>query len=226
MTLPQAGDFIDIHTHGASPAAGIFKLETLMAHEEIQPWDQKGIVFAAGIHPWHLNEDNKELLIKYVVALAGVPNVVAIGEAGFDKLKGPSMELQRQVFEEQVNIANGLNKPVVIHCVRAWDELLATHKNLKPVTPWLVHGFRGKRELASQLIARGMYISIWFEFALRPESAELIRYLPKDRIFLETDGADVEIRDIYKKVAADLDCSVEELKMSLFSNFKSLFIHK
>ena len=77
-----------------------------------------------------------------------IQNLIAFGEAGFDKLRGPSVELQRSVFAEQVKIAGENRKPLVIHCVKAWDELLAAHKNLKPVTPWLVHGFRGKKELA------------------------------------------------------------------------------
>ena len=99
----------------------------------------------------------------------------------------------------------GNKKPLVIHCVKAWDELLASHRNLKPETPWLVHGFRGKKELAlQQLLSKGMYLSFWFDFVLRPESAELLRFLPKERIFLETDGADVDIKDIYNKVANDL----------------------
>ena len=89
--------------------------------------------------------------------------------------------------------------------------------------PWLVHGFRGNEELADQLISKGMYLSFWFDFVLRPESADLLKSLPTDRIFLETDGADVDIRDIYKKVSDDLDMSVDELKAIIFSNFFNLF---
>ena len=133
------------------------------------------------------------------------------------------MELQRPVFEEQVAIADKHKKPLVIHCVKAWDELLASHRNLKPETPWLVHGFRGKKELASQLLSRGMYISLWFDFTLRPESADLIRFLPGDRIFLETDGADVDIKEIYRKVSHDLAIPVDELKKLILTNFNLLF---
>jgi TatD DNase family protein len=136
------------------------------------------------------------------------------------------MELQKSVFEEQVKIAGEKHKPLIIHCVRAWDELLAVHKNLKPEKPWLVHGFRGKKELANQLINTGMYLSFWFDFVLRPESADLLRSLPKNRIFLETDGADVDIRKIYKKVAADLALDVDELKNIIFDNFNLIFKDK
>jgi len=223
MNFPHPGDFIDIHTHDSGPTSGIFRVEILMAHEAKYPVEQKGIIYAAGIHPWNLNEGNKSILMEFMQSVAGHPSVIAVGEAGFDKLKGPSMDLQREVFDEQVKMAEQLGKPVVIHCVRAWDEFLAAHKRLKPSTNWLVHGFRGKKELAFQLISRGMFISIWFEFALRPESAELIRSIPVERLFLETDGADADIRDIYNKVAADIGISPDELKTIMYNNYMKFF---
>ncbi len=223
MNLPYPGDFIDIHTHDSGPSSGIFRVEILMAHEAKYPVEQEGIIYAAGIHPWNLTEGNRHMLMAFMNDVAGHPSVIAVGEAGFDKLKGPAMNLQREVFDEQMKIAEQLGKPVVIHCVKAWDELLAAHKRLKPSTNWLVHGFRGKKELALQLISRGMYISIWFEFALRPESAELIRSIPRERLFLETDGADIDIRDIYTKVAADLYISPDELKTIIYNNFMRFF---
>jgi len=223
MNLPQPGEYIDIHTHDAKPAEGIFAVENLMAHENLKPEKISTRAFTAGIHPWHLNENNREQLLEYVRNIAGNPDLIAFGEAGFDKLRGPSIELQKSTFAEQVKIADENQKPLVIHCVRSWDELLSAHKNLKPVKPWLVHGFRGKKELALQLIKRGMYLSFWFDFVLRPESADLLRFLPKERIFLETDGADTDIREIYRKVSVDLAIDVDELKKIIFNNFDMLF---
>ncbi|OFY74947.1 MAG: hypothetical protein A2V46_13545, partial [Bacteroidetes bacterium RBG_19FT_COMBO_42_7] len=164
MNLPQPDDYIDIHTHNAKPAKGIFAVENLMAHENLMPGTITAKAFTAGIHPWHLNEFNRDKLLEYVSNVAGDPKLIAFGEAGFDKLRGPSVELQTSTFAEQVKIAGEYNKPLVIHCVRAWEELLAAHRNMKPLTPWLVHGFRGKKELALQLIKRGMYLSFWFDF--------------------------------------------------------------
>ena len=225
MNLPEPDDYIDIHTHNAKPAKGIFAVENLMAHENLMPGTITAKAFTAGIHPWHLNEFNRDKLLEYVSNVAGDPNLIAFGEAGFDKLRGPSVELQTSTFAEQVKIAGEYNKPLVIHCVRAWEELLAAHRNMKPLTPWLVHGFRGKKELALQLIKRGMYLSFWFDFVMRPDSAELLRFLPNYRIFLETDGADVDIRDIYRKVSIDLGMDVDELKRIVFNNFNALFNH-
>jgi TatD DNase family protein len=223
MNLPQPDEYIDIHTHDAKPAEGIFAVENLMAHENLKPEKISARAFTAGIHPWHLNENNREQLLEYVRNIAGNPDLIAFGEAGFDKLRGPSIELQKSTFAEQVLIAGENQKPLVIHCVRSWDELLVAHKNLKPVKPWLVHGFRGKKELALQLIKRGMYLSFWFDFVLRPESADLLRFLPKERLFLETDGADVDIKEIYRKVSGDLEISIDELKERMRNNFNLLF---
>jgi TatD DNase family protein len=102
MNLPEPGDYIDIHTHGARPQEGVFSVENLMAHQDLQPERVKGMAFTAGIHPWHLTESNQIQLTDYVKKIARNPDLVAVGEAGFDKLRGPSIDLQRKVFEEQV----------------------------------------------------------------------------------------------------------------------------
>lgn len=224
MYLPQPGDYIDIHVHGGKPAFGMFILESLMAHEGKLPVDVSGIAYTYGIHPWFLNEENHKQLINSVENTVIQPEIIAIGEAGFDRLRGPSPELQSRAFEEQIIISEKISKPVVIHCVRAWDELLAVYKKIKPKMPWLIHGFRGNVDLASQLLSKGFYLSFWFDFILRPESKELLKQLPADRIFLETDGADVDIKSIYNKVATDLDLSVDELKSIILKNFNKCLI--
>lgn len=223
MNLPGTDDYIDIHTHGAKPVPGLFSVEVLMAHEARIPEKTPGLAFTYGIHPWYLDESNHNRLLASVIKTAADPLVIAVGETGFDKIKGPSMDLQRKTFEEQIIIAEELKKPVVIHCVRAWDELLKAHKRFHPKLPWLVHGFRGNKDLAMQLISKGMYISFWFEFILKPESSELVGSLPKERIFLETDGAEVDIRDIYNKVSNDLGLGLNGLKKLILNNYKVFF---
>lgn len=223
MNLPRTGDYIDIHTHGTCLSGGVFAVQNLMAHEGISPAAIHGNSYSFGIHPWFLNEDNYAGQLNQVRDAAQTGPVIAIGEAGFDKIKGPSAGLQRKAFEEQVLISEAYHKPVFIHCVRGWDDLLSSHKKLKPEMPWMVHGFRGSIELASQLLNKGMYLSFWFDFVMRSESAELLRGVRSDRIFLETDGADVDIRDIYSKVSGDLNITPEELKAIINCNFNSFF---
>jgi len=224
MNLPEYDDYIDIHDHGGSSSDNCFAVENLMAHEDRIPDLMPGITYSYGIHPWYLNSENYDEQIERVIKYADHPNVVAVGEAGFDRLRGPSPALQRKAFEEQAEIAGQMSKPLFIHCVRAWDELLRENKRLKPDKPWIVHGFRGKVELAMQLLSRGMYISFWFDFILRPESSSLVRNLPVDRIFLETDGSGIEISELYKKVADDLEMEVTVLKEQIRSNYENLFL--
>jgi TatD DNase family protein len=223
MNLPLPGDYIDIHTHDSQSVAGIFAVENLMAHEERLPADLPGRCCTYGIHPWHLDFKNADDFIGRVHSVAASENLIAIGEAGFDKLRGPAPDLQVRVFEAQVRISEKLSKPLYIHCVRAWDELLPVHKRLRPAMPWIIHGFRGNVALARQLLAKGMYLSFWFDFVVRPEASDLIRSLPSDRIFLETDGAGVDIRDIYRKVAGDLNMDEVQLREVILENFRNFF---
>ncbi len=223
MNFPLPGDYIDMHTHNGKPSGGVFIIESLMAHEEKLPGNDSGVAYTFGIHPWFLTENNHTRLISSVEKSVNHPNIAAIGEAGFDRLRGPSSDLQRKVFVEQVAIAETLKKPVIIHCVKAWDELLSVQKKLRPKTTWMIHGYRGNVELAGQLLSKGFYLSIWFDFAIRPESATLLNSIPKEKIFLETDGADIDIRDIYSKVSVDLGMTVNELKSIILNNFKEFF---
>lgn len=226
MYYPQTGDYIDIHNHDSKPSKGVLIIDNLMAHEGRLPDHESGMNYSMGIHPWFLNEANQNTLMEFVRNNAQDDSISAIGEAGFDKLKGPSIDLQRQVFEQQAALSEELEKPLVIHCVKSWDELIASHKKIKPEMPWLVHGFRGKKELAMQLISRNMYISFWFDFIVRPEASVLVRSLPIDRIFLETDGSGADIREIYKKVSGDIGITVEEIKYQIQANYSKVFIIK
>jgi TatD DNase family protein len=221
MSFPANGDYIDIHNHGSKPEKGIFVVESLPAHEGIiAPESGEGMVFSVGVHPWFLTESNMAAHLDFVRHCGSNESVVAIGESGFDKLKGAPMWLQIKTFEEQVKISESLKKPLIIHCVKGWDELLASYQKMKPKMAWLVHGFRGSKELAHQLISKGMYLSLWYEF----EFSELLRSISCDRLFLETDGSGVDIRVIYKKAADNLDLSIDELKEKIAANYRRMFL--
>src|SRR5574344_859113 len=94
-------------------------------------------------HPWRVAEDFTALPAAW---LAEAPRCAALGETGLDKARGPSLAAQRRAFGAVLQMAEQWRKPVVIHCVRAWDELIAARK-LHPGLRMLVHGFRGSREL-------------------------------------------------------------------------------
>jgi TatD DNase family protein len=223
MKIPGPDYFIDIHNHDVITKPGIFEIDNIMVHEEREPDNNSDNVYSAGIHPWFLTEANFDLLLERVDRYSELQSVVAIGETGFDKPKGPSIKLQRKAFEAQVRIADKKAKPLFIHNVKAWDELLSEHKRMKPKTVWIVHGFQGKRELADQLLSKGMYLSLWADFVLNRDSAQVIKNIPVERLFLETDGIDVDIREIYRKVSEALQISVFALREIICKNYLFVF---
>jgi TatD DNase family protein len=176
------------------------------------------------VHPWNIEEDDLDKMINKVREYASLHNVIAIGEAGFDRIRGADKILQEKAFIEQVKISEEKGKPLFIHCVRAWDELLRAHKKMRPGMKWIIHGFRGKPELAEQLLGKGFYLSPWVEWAIKPESAETLKTVPLNRLFLETDGFDIDIEPVYRVVAEHLQIDLNKLKKQLWENFHTLFI--
>ncbi len=222
MLSPEKTDYIDIHTHQQKTDPDVFSVRCLLTHQAERPHDYPNVAVSVGAHPWFIEKEKLLATIEDVAISATGSNVVAIGEAGLDKVKGADISTQTIAFEKQAIIANNLMKPLIVHCVKAWDELLAIHAGIKPRTPWIIHGFMGSKEQAGQLIDKGMYLSMWYSFALAERSASLLKWMPLDRLFLETDSSDSDIKDIYAKVAGDLNISVASLKSRIAENYDEL----
>ncbi len=149
--------FTDIHTH--NPAAGADAVICVDPVEQPMGELRPDRFYSAGIHPWNAAKAD-EAAMQALERLVGLPNVVAVGEAGLDKLRGPGLDVQQQVFVSQARLAEQARKPLVIHAVRAWAELLRLKRLIKPEQPWIIHGFRGNPELARQLVDHGFHISL------------------------------------------------------------------
>lgn len=143
--------YADVHTHNLN--AGPDAIINLPLGTTVP---QHGS-YSVGVHPWQADE---QIDWNRLREAAEMPQVVAIGEAGLDALRGPDMTTQERVFMRQALLAEELKKPLIIHCVRAYGRLLQMHSELNPKQTWLVHGFRGKPELARQLAAAGFEISL------------------------------------------------------------------
>lgn len=178
---------------------------------------QAGMWYSLGIHPWYIREDIS-MEWAYFEEVIRHPQVLAVGEAGLDKLAHTPMELQERVFRKQVEVAERVAKPVLIHLVKAADELIRVKRELCPVQPWIIHGFRGKAALADMLLRHGFYFSFGFRF----QEAALLR-IPADRLFLETDECDEDIYQLYRRVASVRGCSYEDLLESVERNVKVVF---
>lgn len=177
---------MDFHTHNQAtpPGAGIVCLpqEVLLCPDSFAP--VTGGLYAAGIHPWWTAQADfdGERHLEALRRLAAHPQVVQVGECGIDLLRGADVAVQRELFVRQVSISEELGKPMTLHCVRAFDQLLSLKKQLRPSQQWTIHGFRGKPALARQLLAAGFDLSFG---ALRNEDSYALT--PPDRRHDETD---------------------------------------
>lgn len=179
-----------------------------------------------GIHPWDLTAENSERLwdvLQRELERRKSENrpCVAIGEAGLDKLAAAPMELQVKIFERQVALSEDCRLPLIIHCVKAVDELLAVKKRLAALQPWIWHGFRGKSEQASQLLRHGFYLSLGEHY-----SQEAMRAIPASRLFLETDESVLDISDIIRRAAEVRGVDAECLQETLRENVQKVFFKR
>ena len=105
-----------------------------------------------GIHPWYRTRENFVRQWELLLSAIHSPQVLAIGEAGLDKLAQTDYVLQQEAFEKQAILAHEMGYPLVIHAVRSADEIIRFKRKMQPSNPWIIHGFRGKKELALQYI--------------------------------------------------------------------------
>jgi TatD DNase family protein len=202
--------YINIHTH-QPPQQNEQAIQNL--YNNFYKVEQPGF-YSIGLHPWYLNADWKtafETLQHY----ASHPYVKAIGECGLDKLTETDFALQQEVFALQIELSNQVNKPLIIHCVKAFEEVLQLLKQAK--VPVVFHGFNKSKELALHIINAGHYLS--FGKALEQQHMQqVLKELPIEKIFLETDDASVSIASIYKTAAQVFSIDEESLSLQLQQN--------
>ena len=211
--------FIDFHTHKNYSDNDVLYIRSLLLKET--PDYNLNYFFTIGCHPWYADKYNtyKDKLLSLCQINT---NCLAVGEIGIDRTHG-NLSLQEDVFIDQLNLAEKFNKPVVIHCVRAYDMLLKIRKKFSSQT-WIVHGFNGNVELAKQLINHRIFISIGKSILIKNSKVrKSFKSLPLDFIFLETDVAQIHIKDVYFAASEILEISVEELQGIIIQNFKQVF---
>lgn len=215
--------FIDIHIHSTCNDQDVLTLRNLEYHEHFEP----GIIsandcFSIGIHPWNADKAGNDLF-SGLENVAGNKNVIAIGETGLDKLCGIDYKRQEFIFEKQLNISKSVNKPVIIHCVRAYQEIIALRKKYN-FQPWILHRFNASEEIARQVSDLGFYLSFG-NLILNPatKAAKILSKVPVNRVFFETDDFGISIREIYSAASKILDMDLNELRVIIKNNFRNCF---
>ena len=207
-------DFFNIHTHvSIHPESEILSL----APEELST-DNRSFYASVGIHPWTLTEENADIQWEALCESIKDKRIIAIGECGLDKLKGPSMELQTAVFKQEAALAEDSSLPLIIHCVKAFNELIQLKKEISPRQSWIIHGFRGKLPLALDCIRHGFYLSIGSHF-----QENTLKAIPLDRLFIETDESEESIGSIYQRIAETKGIALQELIEAINKNLREVF---
>lgn len=182
--------------------------------------------YSCGIHPWSLDDalfDSANALELLEQNLHN-PNVIALGEAGLDRLHKASFERQMEVFEKQIVLSERFSKPLIIHNVKCNNEVIALHKKYNPKQAWILHGFNGTEQEVGQLSSNGFMFSVGESLLhLERKICRSIAMIPLDRLFFETDMASVNVVEIYREAASVLRIPINALRDKIFSNFVQNF---
>lgn len=181
---------MDVHTHTPATDA-VFNLN--LRQLSALTYDNPKQLLSVGIHPWWITEQWQEHF-KDVQRWSTSEQVQWIGETGLDKLKGPSLSLQIEVFKAHIQLSEQVKKPLLIHCVKAVDELLAIKRKMNPNQTWIFHGFRGKPQQLQQLLKAGFLISFGAQF--NPAS---LQACPLSKRLIETDDSGLTLQEVIQK---------------------------
>lgn len=212
--------YFNFHHHSKDPS-GIKNVRIGHSEEDLKG----GMLFSAGIHPWDVGGIDIPKALSELDILLKDPKCMALGELGIDKNFGTNLDLQIEVLRSQLALALKHQKKVlIIHCTKAFQEIIEEKKKAPIHFKWVLHGFNGSSQLIAQLLQQGFYFSVGG--LLMKKEAKITKNLqkiPLDRLFLETDDSKYPIEEIYQKAAQLLNLELNPLRVQLEHNLKLLF---
>ena len=213
--------FINLHTHKFS------NLDNVIEVVNQYPWEFDMSIpnYSIGIHPWYIDESRLESDLNIIKEKLQLTSCLALGECGLDKRIEIPLETQIKVFKMQLDLVKQTNKPIVLHCVAAYDEVIAIKKELKIENPMIIHGFSKNEQVAKSLLNNGFYLSFGKYLLRNPDLEKVFTFAPENQILLETDTIEESIYEVYEKAASIKGISIEVMKAIVFTNFSSVFNH-
>ena len=211
--------FIDIHSHHYAVSNKHWVIQNL--YKCFEQVENSGN-YSIGLHPWFIEQENWKIQFDILQKYAIKNSVVAMGECGLDRKCKKDFLLQKEIFTGHVILANKLQKPLIIHCVNAYEEIkqiLKIHKNNVPV---IFHGFNKNEQIAQALIKEGFFLS--FGKALLKENIKnLLRKIPLENVFFETDDETITIEEIYLTAGKILSLDTGTLQLQIKKNAIRIF---
>jgi len=224
MNISERDYFIDIHTHSSGQAGDVIQIINLFP-EQLIPQLAAQFFYSVGWHPWYLKKENYDAFLKIVSEGGTRKEVLTIGECGLDRISEVSFEFQIEVFKQQALIAEKVQKPLLLHCVRSANEMIKLRKEIKPKMPWIIHGYNSNLVTGRELIKHGFYLSMGVD--LLKEISNAFNFLPEiplDRLFFESGDVDIHVKKIYQRAASKLDIELSVLKKQIGLNFNKVFV--
>ena len=211
--------FINLHTHQFSKDSEVIEVVNQY------PWAFDALIpnYSIGIHPWFIDENRLAADLDCIAEKLQLAPCLALGECGLDKRIDIPMAVQMSVFRKQLEIVKQTQKPIVLHCVAAYDEVIAIKKEMKIANPMIVHGFSKNEQVAQSLLNNGFYLSLGKYLMRNTEMEKVLKFVPENQILLETDTIEESIYQVYEKAAAVKGISVAEMKAIVFDNFSRIF---
>ncbi len=186
--------FFNLHTHKFTNNSDVLELVNQY------PWEFDAAIpnYSIGIHPWYIDENRLESDLKIIEEKLQLKECLALGECGLDKRIEVPLSLQIEVFEKQIALAEKHQKPLVLHLVAAFQELIEIKNRLKISVPIIIHGFSKNEQVANELIKNGFYLSFGKYLLRNPELESVFKSVPNDKFFLETDTIDESLEEVYQ----------------------------
>ncbi|NME66881.1 TatD family hydrolase [Flammeovirga aprica] len=211
--------YFNSHTHYATEHS--LELINRFIQDDFKLSDEK--IISAGLHPWHLEDVDVEKCLTKLENEA--IHLDAVGETGLDRVISFPLEEQKRIFKRHIEIAEKYHKPVIIHCVRAYSDVLQIRKEMKCKMPWVFHGFMGNVQIARQLIDKGCFLS--FGKGILQQRPKLHKVLQETstafHLFETDDDPDLKIEEVYQKGTALYDSTLEDVVEEKLEIAKKLF---
>lgn len=214
----------DIHSHHFNAPPDGIRISNILNVDRLEEHLAGNGLFSVGIHPWHIHPDHWEEDIAVIKSHVFNPKILALGEAGLDRLIDLPLNFQKDVFMSMVELSEEAKKPLIIHCVRSFSELASLHRAVNPTQKWILHGFNMRKEIAIGLLDQGFYFSFGSAILYHKSSASIaLAMMPSDRFFLESDESHEPLDSIFAAAAKIRGVDQTVLSDDLFNSFKELF---
>lgn len=211
--------YYNVHTHRSKTSPVSIEIENILV--DFQSITETGKV-SMGLHPRYLQTENWHMEYAELEQNVTRKEVLAVGECGLDRLCNVDFTLQKLVFKHQIDLAGNLKKPLIIHCVKAFSDVLEMVKDF--AQPVIFHGVNNKLAIIKPIIDKGYYLSFGKSLMSSNEAIQMaFRETPLEQVFLETDDMDIDIAEIYKMAATIKNIDEKEIVLQLERNFLTVF---